>query len=125
MKISLNAIRFINQHYGSAGDPAPYGVDDIVEKIGAQLGAVEEVIPFGAKFDGVLVARVVSCEDHPDADRLHVCRIDDGGKAEGVERDENGHVQIVCGDTNLQVQPCQAHTIKTLLYWGSVSCAAW
>lgn len=101
MKISVNTIRFINQHYGSAGDPAPDGVDALVQKIGAQLGAVEEVIPFGDKYEGILIVRVVSCEEHPNADRLHVCKIDDDGTAENVERDENGHVQVVCGASNV------------------------
>jgi phenylalanyl-tRNA synthetase beta chain len=102
MKVSLNTLRFLNQHYGSAGDPAPNGVDDVVQKIGAQLGAVEEVINFGDRFKDVLIVRIVSCEDHPNADRLHVCMVDDGGKAEGVERNENGHVQVVCGAPNVR-----------------------
>jgi phenylalanyl-tRNA synthetase beta chain len=102
VKVSLNSIRAVNRIYGSAGDPAPNGIDDLVHKIGAQLGAVEEIIPYGERFKGVLVAKVVSCEDHPDADRLHVCKVDDGGKAEGVERDENGHVQVVCGAANVR-----------------------
>ncbi|HSX07803.1 MAG TPA: phenylalanine--tRNA ligase subunit beta [Candidatus Saccharimonadales bacterium] len=100
MKISTQALKFINEHYHSAGDPAPNGVDDLLERLGAQLGAVEEVIPFGKRFEGVIVVKIITCEDHPNADRLHVCKIDDGGKAEGVERDENGHVQVVCGAPN-------------------------
>jgi phenylalanyl-tRNA synthetase beta chain len=102
MKVSVNALRLINEHYGSAGDPAPNGVDDLVQKIGAQLGAIEEVIPFGKRFDGVIVARVVSCEKHPNADRLNVCKIDDAGAAESVTRDENGLVQVVCGAPNVR-----------------------
>jgi phenylalanyl-tRNA synthetase beta chain len=102
MKISVNAITFINQHYGSAGDAAPEGVDDLVRKIGAQLGAVEEVIPFGKKYEGVLIAKVVSCADHPNADRLHVCMIDDGGRAKDVQRNEQGLVQVVCGAPNVR-----------------------
>lgn len=100
MKISVNTLRFLNEHYHSAGDPAADGVDDLVQKIGAQLGAVEETIAFGAKYEGVLVAKIISCEDHPNADRLHVCMVDDGGKAEGVERNEQGLVQVVCGAPN-------------------------
>lgn len=102
MKISLNSIRKVNEIYGSAGSPALNGVDELVTKIGAQLGAVEEVIAYGDRFKGVLVARVVSCADHPDADRLHVCKLDDGGAAQNVERDENGHVQVVCGAPNVR-----------------------
>lgn len=102
MKISLNSIRLFNKLYKTAGDPAPNGVDDLVTKIGAQLGAVEEIANYGERFKGVIIARVVSCEDHPNADRLHVCKIDDGGKVKKVERDENGHVQVVCGAPNVR-----------------------
>jgi phenylalanyl-tRNA synthetase beta chain len=102
MKVSLNAIRATNMRYHSAGNPAADGVDALVEKIGAQLGAIEEVIAYGKRFEGVIVARVVSCEDHPDADRLHVCKLDDGGQVKDVERDENGYVQVVCGAPNVR-----------------------
>lgn len=102
MKVSLNAIRFVNEHYHSAGNPAPNGVDELVEKIGAQLGAVEEVTDYGKRFEGALVAHVISCVDHPDADRLHVCMLDDGGVAQGVERNEQGYVQVVCGAPNVR-----------------------
>lgn len=102
MKISVNQIRFVNQLYHSAGDPAPQGVDHLVRTIGDQLGAVEEVIPFGDRFEGVIVAKVVSCGNHPDADRLHVCKLDDGGVVQDVERDDNGHVQVVCGAPNVR-----------------------
>lgn len=102
MKISTETIKFINKHYGSAGDPAPAGVDELVHKIGAQLGGVEETVPFGERFKDVLIVRVVSCESHPNADRLHVCKVDDGGAAEGVERDENSLVQVVCGAPNVR-----------------------
>lgn len=100
MKISLNTLRFVNKHYNTSGDPAPNGVAELVEKIGAQLGAVEETIDFGAKYEGVIVAKIVSCVDHENSDHLHVCLLDDGGKAEGVARDANGHVQVVCGAPN-------------------------
>ena len=102
MKISTQATKYLNDHYGSAGDPAPEGVDKLVEVIGAQLAAVEETIDFGKRFEDVVIVKVVSCEHHPNADRLHVCKVDDGGKAQNVERDENGLVQIVCGAPNVR-----------------------
>lgn len=102
MKLSLNTIRFINQHNGSAGDPAPNGVDALEQRIGAQLGAIEETIDFGKKFKEVVIVKVITCTNHPNADRLHVCKVDDGGKVEGVERDEQGHVQVVCGAPNVR-----------------------
>ncbi|HSX36020.1 MAG TPA: phenylalanine--tRNA ligase subunit beta [Patescibacteria group bacterium] len=102
MKISTQAIKFINEHNHSAGDPAPNGVADLVGKIGAQLGAVEETIAFGERFAGALVVRVVSCVDHPDSDHLHICKIDDAHKSQNVERDTDGYVQVVCGAPNVR-----------------------
>lgn len=102
MKISLNTLKFINQRYNTSGDPAPNGVTELIEKIGSQLGAVEEVIDFGTKYEGVIVSRVVSCVDHENSDHLHVCKIDDGGKATDVERDEHGLVTVVCGAPNVR-----------------------
>jgi len=101
MKISLNHIRFYRDKYDWSGDPAPDGVQALADRIGGQLGAIEEIIDFGAKYQGVLIVKVVSCVDHPNADRLHLCKVDDGGKAENIERDENGHVQVVCGAPNV------------------------
>jgi phenylalanyl-tRNA synthetase beta chain len=80
MKVSLNTA----QYYSNV-DLKSVGIEEVVRTIGAQLGEVEGIINWGSRYDGVLVAKVVSCEKHPDADKLHVCRIDDGGKSESVE----------------------------------------
>ena len=45
--------------------------------------------------------RVVECGKHPDADRLSVTKIDDGGAVPDVPRDDNGYVQVVCGAPNV------------------------
>jgi len=74
----------------------------LVEKIGAQLGAVEEVVDIGKRYDGVVVVRVVTCGNHPNGDKLTVCLIDDGGVVKKVPRDTNGFIQIVCGAPNVE-----------------------
>ncbi len=51
---------------------------------------VAEVAPIGDSLDDVVVARIVSCAAHADADKLRVCRVDTG----------TGEVQIVCGAPN-------------------------
>ncbi len=95
MKVSVNWIK----EYIDFDLPP---IDELVTRIGAQLGAVEEVIDLGAKYKGVVVAKVVSCEKHPNADKLSVCTIDDGGVTPDVNRDENGFVQVVCGAPNVR-----------------------
>jgi phenylalanyl-tRNA synthetase beta chain len=95
MKVSLN---WIKQFTG-----VDLPIEELVEKIGAQLGAVEEVVDLGKKYQGVVIAKVVTCEKHPNADKLSVCTIDDGRITPDVNRDENGLVQVVCGAPNVRV----------------------
>lgn len=77
--------------------------EELIAKIGAQLGAVEEVTHLGKRYADVIVAKVVACEKHPNADKLSVCKIDDGGKIKSVKRDKDGRVQVVCGAPNVRV----------------------
>src|SRR5690606_9035306 len=52
---------------------------------------VEDVTVLGEGLEGVVVARIVSAEPHPQADRLQVCRVDAG---------TGEPLQIVCGAPN-------------------------
>jgi phenylalanyl-tRNA synthetase beta chain len=52
---------------------------------------VEELTVLGAALDGVVVARIVECAKHPEADRLQVCQVDAG---------QGELLQIVCGAPN-------------------------
>jgi len=61
---------------------------------------VEETRPAAAEFSNVVVARVLSVEKHPDADKLKLCKVDTG---------EHGVLAIVCGAPNVaadMVVPC-------------------
>jgi phenylalanyl-tRNA synthetase beta chain len=96
MKISLNWLK----QFGGQGLAVP--VDELVKRIGAQLGGVDHVENLGEKYQGIVIAKVVKCDDHPDADRLHVCTLDDGGVVPDVKRVEKGYVQVVCGAANVR-----------------------
>ena len=94
MKVSLNIVRsLINFELPS--------VDELVLRVNQQLGGVEEVINLGAKYTGARIVHIVECGKHPDADRLSVTKIDDGGAVPDVPRDDNGYVQVVCGAPNV------------------------
>lgn len=82
MKFSENWLR---QHVPTAATR-----DELAATLTAIGLEVEEVTALGAALDGVVVARIVSAEKHPEADRLQVCSVDTG----------NGTVQIVCGAPN-------------------------
>ena len=94
MKVSLNLIKqLINFELPP--------VDELVVRVNQQLGGVDEVIDLNAKYGGARIVRVVECAKHPNADRLSVTKIDDGGVVADVPRDENGLVQVVCGAPNV------------------------
>ncbi len=58
---------------------------------------VEELRPVAPPFSGVVVAEIVEAEQHPNADRLRVCRVDAGAFS------KDGPLQIVCGAPNARV----------------------
>jgi phenylalanyl-tRNA synthetase beta chain len=73
---------------------------ELADKLNSQIGAFDEIIDWGARYEGVYVVKIVSARKHPDADKLQVCLIDDGGAAKNVDRDKEGFVQVVCGGPN-------------------------
>lgn len=55
---------------------------------------VENVEVKGNKFDNVVVAEIIECEEHPDSDHMHVLKVDAGDKEP---------IQVVCGAPNVRV----------------------
>ena len=62
----------------------------VVDRLTMLGHEVESMEDRAASLKGFVVARVVSAEPHPNADRLRVCRVDAG----------KGEVQVVCGAPN-------------------------
>ena len=58
---------------------------------------VEGLAPVAPPFTGVVVGEIVAAEQHPNADRLRVCRVDAG------EHSRDGFLQVVCGAPNARV----------------------
>ncbi len=71
--------------------------DDSTEELAAKLTAaglnVEGIEDFRLSFPGVVVAKVLEREQHPNADRLSLCRVDAG---------TGEPVQVVCGAPNVR-----------------------
>ena len=83
MKFSENWLR---QHV-----PTSATRERLVEVLTAIGLEVEDVSVLGESLAGVVVARIVSADRHPEADRLQVCQVDAGG---------GELLQIVCGAPN-------------------------
>jgi phenylalanyl-tRNA synthetase beta chain len=88
--------------------PEQLGAD--LTSIGLECGGVEKVETIKGGLRGLVIGHVLSCEDHPDSDHLHVTRVDMGG---GVVE------QIVCGAPNVAAgQTVVVATVGTTLYDG-------
>src|SRR4051794_7092305 len=86
MKFSVNWLREFVE--------LPAGVDELAEVLTMAGVEIERIEKRGANFDKVVVAQIKASEQHPNADRLSVCQVDDGS---GQTR------QIVCGAKNYKV----------------------
>jgi len=63
---------------------------DSLTMAGLEVDGIESVAP---AFSKVVVGQVVSCEKHPDADKLNLCQVDVG---------EGDTLQIICGASNVR-----------------------
>ena len=72
----------------------PNDVDRLTELLTLAGVEIEGIETRGANFEHVVVARITASTQHPNADRLSVCQVDDGS---GQTR------QIVCGAKNYKV----------------------
>ena len=86
MKFSVNWLREFVELPASVEELA-----DLLTFAGMEIEGIEK---HGANFDKVVVAEIKASAQHPNADRLSVCQVDDGS---GEQR------QIVCGAKNYKV----------------------
>ena len=63
----------------------------ILTDIGLEVEGFEKIETIRGGLAGVVVGEVLTCEDHPDSDHLHITTVDVGGEAP---------LQIVCGAAN-------------------------
>jgi phenylalanyl-tRNA synthetase beta chain len=83
MKFSVNWLREFVE--------LPSSVDELADLLTMAGVEIEGIEKRGANFENVVVAQIKTSEQHPNADRLSVCQVDDG----------SGQVrQIVCGAKN-------------------------
>ncbi|WP_074036551.1 phenylalanine--tRNA ligase subunit beta [Exiguobacterium profundum] len=81
--------KWLNQ-YIDVSDLSGEALGDLITKNGIE---VESVTNRGEGLSGIVVGRVLSCEKHPEADKLNVTKVDIG---------ECDPVQIVCGAPNVR-----------------------
>ena len=81
--------KWLNQ-YIDVSDLSGEALGDLITKNGIE---VESVTNRGEGLSGLVVGRVLSCEKHPEADKLNVTKVDIG---------ECDPVQIVCGAPNVR-----------------------
>ena len=73
-------------------DLEPQDLAAALTSTGLEVGSVEEVETIRGGLKGLFVGKVLTCEEHPNSDHLHVTTVD-LGKGEPQ--------QIVCGAANI------------------------
>jgi phenylalanyl-tRNA synthetase beta chain len=82
----------------------------ILTSIGLEVGAVEEVETVKGGLEGLVVGEVLTCENHPNSDHLHLTTVNIG---------EGEPLKIVCGAPNCRAGlKVVVATIGTKLYQG-------
>ena len=89
---------------------SPEELAQALTSIGLETGTIERVESIKGGLRGIVVGKVLTCEDHPNSDHLHITTVDLG----------NGEpTQIVCGAPNVAAgQTVVVATVGTTLYDG-------
>lgn len=103
MKISYNWLKqFINTNKTSEE------ISSLLTDLGLEVEGIEKFESIKGGLQGVIVGLVLSCEKHPNADKLKITTVDIGAESP---------LQIVCGAPNVAVgQKVPVATIGTTLY---------
>ena len=78
------------------------GLSSLTQKIGTQLGAIEDITDLSPKYQDAIIAKVITCQKHQNADKLSVCLIDDGGIQKDIPRNNENLITVVCGASNVK-----------------------
>ncbi|MBS2210816.1 phenylalanine--tRNA ligase subunit beta [Carboxylicivirga mesophila] len=94
-------------------DLAPEKISEILTDLGLEVGSMEEVQSIKGGLEGLVIGEVLTCEKHPNADKLSVTTVNIG----------NGEpLPIVCGAPNVAAgQKVVVATVGTVLYSGDES----
>ncbi|MDT0551880.1 phenylalanine--tRNA ligase subunit beta [Urechidicola vernalis] len=103
MKISYNWLKqFIKVDWNAEK------TGELLTDLGLEVEGIETVESVKGSLKGIVVGEVLTCEQHPNADRLKVTTVDVGGKEA---------LKIVCGAPNVAAgQKVPVATIGTFLY---------
>ncbi|MDY7219089.1 phenylalanine--tRNA ligase subunit beta [Denitrificimonas sp. JX-1] len=82
-------MNFSEQWLRSLVDPK-VSRDELIARLSMAGLEVDGVAPVAGEFSGVVVGEILNAEQHPDADKLRVCTVNDGEQ----------NVQVVCGAPN-------------------------
>jgi phenylalanyl-tRNA synthetase beta chain len=108
MKISYNWLKDYIDYL-----PSPEESAEILTNVGLEVENIDEHCSVKGGLEGIVIGEVISCEKHPDADKLSLTKVDTG---------TGEFLSIVCGAPNVKEgQKVPVATLGTTLYKGKES----
>ena len=115
LKTTENTIKIMNISYNWLKEYidfnlTPEEVGEALTSLGLECGTIEKVETIKGGLEGLVVGEVLTCENHPDSDHLHITTVNLG---------DGNPTQIVCGAPNVAAgQHVIVATVGTKLYDG-------
>lgn len=108
MNISYNWLKDYIQF-----EESPQKLAEILTDLGLEIGGIQKKESVKGGLEGLVIGEVLTCDKHPDADKLKVTTVHIGNEAP---------LNIVCGAPNVAIgQKVVVATIGTVLYSGEES----
>lgn len=103
MKVSYNWLKnYLDFNY------SPQELSEILTQTGLEVEGIEPILEIQGGLTGVVIGEVLSCEQHPDANKLKITKVSIGA---------DSPLQIVCGAPNVAVgQKVVVATVGAKLY---------
>lgn len=115
LKTTENTIKIMNISYNWLKEYidfnlTPEELGEALTSLGLECGTIEKVETIKGGLEGLVVGEVLTCENHPDSDHLHITTVNLG---------DGNPTQIVCGAPNVAAgQHVIVATVGTKLYDG-------
>jgi len=122
LNISYNWLKEYVKIHPAKGHGASMSAQEFAKKISLVGPSVDHITHIKPNFQNVVVGQIKSIDQHPNADKLHVCKVNIGphGIKTAIPGGKQEELQIVCGAPNIK----EGQKVPVVLVGGRVAKSA-